>query len=189
MGAADPGKDSCQGDSGGPLWDEEDNLLVGVVSWGFGCAHPDYPGVYGRVSEVAAWIDNVMNPEPTDPPSSAPTVDCTGKSAFRLSLKTDDYGSETGFTLEYPDGSTWLQDNLGSNKEVNYPVQCLDKGEYKFKITDEYGDGMCCEYGEGFYKLYLDGDLIASGGEFDYSESLTFDVEDPMNPPMEAPTG
>merc|ERR1711933_654130 len=42
--AADPGKDSCHGDSGGPLWDEEDNLLVGVVSWGFGCARPEYPG-------------------------------------------------------------------------------------------------------------------------------------------------
>jgi secreted trypsin-like serine protease len=42
--AADPGQDSCQGDSGGPLYDAENDVLVGVVSWGNGCALPGYPG-------------------------------------------------------------------------------------------------------------------------------------------------
>ncbi|WP_197320463.1 trypsin-like serine protease [Saccharomonospora sp. NB11] len=41
------GIDACQGDSGGPLL--VDGTVVGIVSWGDGCAEPGVPGVYTRV--------------------------------------------------------------------------------------------------------------------------------------------
>jgi secreted trypsin-like serine protease len=49
----DGGVDTCNGDSGGPLespLEDGDYRLVGITSWGFGCAEPNAPGVYTRIA-------------------------------------------------------------------------------------------------------------------------------------------
>ncbi|KAH8417279.1 hypothetical protein KR222_007878, partial [Zaprionus bogoriensis] len=54
--AAARNTDACQGDSGGPL--TEQGQLIGIVSWGVGCADPYYPGVYTRLSHpnIRRWV-------------------------------------------------------------------------------------------------------------------------------------
>lgn len=65
-GYREGGVDSCQGDSGGPLvWRTSDGpVLVGVVSFGDGCARKLKYGIYTRVSAYREWIDRAMAAHP-----------------------------------------------------------------------------------------------------------------------------
>ena len=60
-GSIDGGMDSCQGDSGGPLVvrniQDTEWLLVGITSWGLGCAQSGRPGVYTKISNYINWIN------------------------------------------------------------------------------------------------------------------------------------
>eukprot|EP00804_Cyclotella_cryptica_P014645 CCRYP_012681-RC/>CCRYP_012681-RC protein AED:0.17 eAED:0.17 QI:396/1/1/1/0.5/0/3/0/367 len=90
------GKDSCQGDSGGPLvlgrpggGPLEPFVQVGIVSFGLGgCASPEFPGVYTRVSSVAEWVQQSVCArvgelcaanQPTQSPTNSLTTPPTSK--------------------------------------------------------------------------------------------------------------
>ena len=69
------GKDACQGDSGGPLIAADPaqynaQTLIGVVSWGFGCAGEDALGIYAEVSHFTNWLNRKMPDLNTCPPNS-----------------------------------------------------------------------------------------------------------------------
>ncbi|XP_065215893.1 serine proteinase stubble-like isoform X2 [Planococcus citri] len=57
------GFDSCEGDSGGPMVIQRPDkrwLLAGIISWGIGCAEPNQPGVYTRISAFRDWINQIL---------------------------------------------------------------------------------------------------------------------------------
>ena len=55
-----PRRDACQGDSGGPLVTRSDQegeySVIGITSWGQGCARPDTLGVYTNIALYSDWI-------------------------------------------------------------------------------------------------------------------------------------
>ncbi|XP_037135015.1 transmembrane protease serine 9-like isoform X2 [Syngnathus acus] len=81
-GFLEGGKDTCLGDSGGPMVTEQDSIWIqsGIISFGFGCAQPNQPGVYTRVSSYQSWINSRIS---TDKPgfvqfkSDGPDIDST----------------------------------------------------------------------------------------------------------------
>merc|ERR1711988_105181 len=96
-------KDSCQGDSGGPLVvpkskSDDTAIIYGVVSWGAGCASPDLPGVYARVTKFIDWIKKNMNsstgtPSTPSPSTSAPPSSSSSTTKKSTTTSSDDYGN------------------------------------------------------------------------------------------------
>ncbi|ETP46219.1 hypothetical protein F442_07498 [Phytophthora nicotianae P10297] len=61
-----PDKDACVADTGGPLIKENgqgdlDDVLIGLVNWGYGCGDAGSPTVYSRVSTAIEWINSVTS--------------------------------------------------------------------------------------------------------------------------------
>ncbi|GGD81865.1 T9SS type A sorting domain-containing protein [Planktosalinus lacus] len=95
-----------------------------------------------------------------------------------LTIVLDDYPEETtweflnsaGATL-YSGGPYPGQD--GQTIEETFTLSSDDC--YTFTIIDDFGDGICCGFGNGSYSLETeDGTIIIEGGEFESSESVTF---------------
>merc|ERR1712183_252785 len=134
----------------------------------------------------------VTNPTaPVTSPTTSPVTTPNGCIMFVITINTDDYGYETSYTLINDfTRVTRLAGGLYSSSKSFDDVTCLDNGRYIFTISDSHGDGMCCDSGQGGYKLTLGGEVVKEGGEFGESESFVVEVgpQGPSRAPTPAPT-
>ena len=124
--ASAPGRDACQGDSGGPLLVDEAAgwRQVGIVSFGIGCAEPEFPGVYARVPVLLDFIqdpDPTWAPFPTIPPTAAGNREVGGKMHCRRGHWV---GADAQFDF------AWFRWRLGeARKQINFSQD--------LRVTDE----------------------------------------------------
>ena len=98
-------------------------------------------------------------------------------------LQRDDYGSETSWNLKNSSGTILFSggpytDQPTGGALITQNWNLASNNCYTFTINDSFGDGICCEYGPGFYDIKsLDGNtIIASGGNFSATESKSFSI-------------
>lgn len=95
-----------------------------------------------------------------------------------LTIVLDNYPEETSWQIL--DGATVVASGgtYGSQPDGSTVIEtaCLPDGCYDFVITDTYGDGICCSFGNGSYTLTGGGSTLASGGSFGSSETTNFCV-------------
>jgi trypsin len=136
--------DTCQGDSGGPLarWAgdlnqnqqydlAEFNALLGVVSFGRGCADPQYPGIYTRLLEPGL---NQMARNPNPPKR----MDATAPPAVQGTV-------ETGQTLSCA-GDAW--DPAPSSRSVQWLSAAIGQDNKPTDVKPE-GNAATLALGSG----------------------------------------
>jgi hypothetical protein len=135
--------------------------------------------------------------------NNSKTVDFTAAPSFNkqkvvLKIKTDQYGEEfywemhddQGNVLDFggneavgPDGGGQYQtapadpSAYGANQTIRDTLVLPANGCYSMYFVDAYGDGICCQYGAGYYKMYNIGSpssVLLEGASFEATETRPF---------------
>lgn len=120
-------------------------------------------------------------------------------STVQVEVTTDQYGMETYWAVRDTEGTVYAEGgdpaigasgggmyvNLGGtneftldgNETYTVEVELPTEGCYEFFIADDYGDGMCCQYGDGSYKITDDnGNVVLEGVNEGASETEAYFV-------------
>ncbi len=101
-----------------------------------------------------------------------------GNSQIQVHIVTDRWGAETTWEVRNDAnqvlGSGGPYTNMSADGAYDQGFQTIlvpSFGCYYFEISDDYGDGICCDYGNGMYEV-KDGNNImyGSGGQFGDNE-------------------
>jgi hypothetical protein len=143
----------------------------------------------------------VCSAPPPPPPPGDTTTNNKGCDSVTLTLTLDHFGTETTWQILNSGGQTVFQGGPYANKQAGRAITasfCLPRGAcYTFKVKDSDADGICCNYGNGAFRLVkktgTQTQVIVSGDRFGQESSTNFCVDTsivvpPPPPPPPPPT-
>jgi hypothetical protein len=92
---------------------------------------------------------------------------------INISVMTDNYGEEVSWTLSTESGTVLHADSNLTSNQLNSRELCLEEDScYIFTIYDEYSDGICCDFGNGYFSL---NGIVQSGS---YQDAVSINLCD-----------
>jgi uncharacterized membrane protein YgcG len=193
------------------VWNGNNTAIDGCAGATEGsCANPGIPSTGGTImsychlTSVGINFLNGFGPQPATlirnrianascitvcsappPPPPGDTTSNKGCDSVTLTLTLDHFGTETTWQILNTKGQTLFQGGPYANKQAGRAITasfCLPRGDcYTFKVKDTDADGICCNYGNGAFRLVkktgTQTQVIASGDRFGQESSTNFCVD------------
>ena len=130
--------------------------------------------------EINPEIEQELNeedpkPEPESEPEADPEPEMItpfagrssacgeGMQQIRINIQFDKWGEENSWELRNTDtGEKITGEPMGTYEAMDFEslMICLEDGNYRFTIFDDFGNGICCSEGQGYYELSMDDETI-----------------------------
>jgi V8-like Glu-specific endopeptidase len=184
-------KYSCDtegGSSGSPVLARSTHKVIALHHCGGACNGNLGAPINQFYSQIAQYItDTPYSASPTSSPTDFP--DCpSNEKHFKLSLQTDNYGGETSWKVTSPTSGDVISGS-GYGSGITYTENhCIPSDACAFVISDSYGDGICCSYGQGSYTVWVDDVEKGAGGDFGNTETIPLCDVSPTPSPNLPPT-
>ena len=141
----------------------------------------------GTITAVLSSVNGLADSKTSNNTSTlaytlTPAVPNHTASTVKLDLKLDNYGSETYWQLVDSAGNILYESiiytDVTNPKVKTFTFTLANNSCYSFRIYDDYGDGICCASGSGYYKLTTDkGTVMINQTNFNgYYDSYAFSL-------------
>lgn len=168
------------------------HTLVGVVSWGIGCARPEYPGIYAKASAVTSWISTVAcnewgssvnglcgnNNNTVTAPTPAPTPivlqgspkrgTCT---ALTVEFRTDRFPQDNSIVLKGVGRTFWNHRGLRANITYRWTRCITNRSCTVLTVTDRSKNGLATG---AYMKVTYGSTIMYSDNKIGSSLSINF---------------
>lgn len=129
------------------------------------------------ITAVNGGADDFVN---NNSVSQAFTFAVANVTEVTFKLQQDNFGTETTWNLKNSAGTTLYSGGPYTNSQnpalITQTWSLQNNQCYTFTINDSYGDGICCEYGNGYYEILSGSTVIAEGGSFSNTDIKRFSI-------------